>query len=115
MRSFAPLLAPLACSIAILLGRADGVEIQKLNNVDALSLGTSWNGGLVPGPADVALFDSAVSAPFNLPLGGDLSLMGIRVTNVVGTRNAATTNVTVSNASSANTLTIGSAGIDLSA
>ena len=48
-------------------------------------------------------------------LGGDLSVLGLKVTNVGGTTNAATTMVGFQNTGSANTLTIGSAGIDLGA
>jgi autotransporter-associated beta strand protein len=92
---------------------AEGVEIFKANNTTALNLPASWTGGVVPGPLDVATWNSAITAPHAVAIGGDLSWDGIRVTDVGGTRNG-TNNVTITSASSANTLTIGAAGIDMS-
>jgi autotransporter-associated beta strand protein len=109
------LAAPLLGSIATLLP-ASGAEVQKANNTSALNTAASWTGGVVPGAADVALWNSTVSIPNNSPLGGDLAWLGIRIADVSGTRNqASANNVTISNASSANTLTLGSAGIDMGA
>lgn len=115
---FARAFWPLSGSIALLCAAAQGAEISKLQNNIALNLAGAWNGGAVPGPADVMLWDSLFTTPTlaaNLsPLGGDLSVQGLRVTNVGGAANAATTMVGFNNASAANTLTIGSAGINLS-
>src|SRR3954454_2547578 len=99
---------PRAGSIAFLLAPpAEAIDISKTSNTDALNLGSSWNGGVGPSAIDVALFDSAITGPLVAPLGGDLAWQGIRVSNVAGGRNAAN-NVTIGNAGSANTLSLGS-------
>src|SRR5688500_10740568 len=104
---------PLVGSIAALLP-AHAVDRQKANNGSDLTTAPSWVNGLIPGPADVALWDATVVAPNSSLLGGDTSWMGIRVSDVGGARNAAN-NIIIANAGSVNTLTIGSSGIDMSA
>lgn len=110
-------------SYCLLLGLqavSQGAEFPKLFNNTALNLGGAWDaGGAVPGAADVmlwnSLFPDTVSSVAALsPLGGDLSVQGIKVTNVGGAPNLAGRYVGFGNASSANTLTLGSAGIDMS-
>lgn len=110
-------------SYCLLLGLqavSQGAEFPKLFNNTALNLGGAWDaGGAVPGAADVmlwnSLFPDTVSSVAALsPLGGDLSVQGIKVTNVGGTRNLGGRYVGFGNAFSANTLTLGSAGIDMS-
>src|SRR5688572_5024126 len=113
-----PLAAPLVGSIALLLpGMA--ADIQKANNSDALNLTSSWTGGALPGINDVAVWDATsftAGALASQPiLGADASWFGIRIGNVPGAANAATTMVGIQNAGSANTLTIGAGGIDMSA
>ena len=116
-----PLIVPLLGSIALLLAPAQGAEITKLNNAFALNLTTAWNGGVVPGVNDVILWNSTFTAvvPRTVgqlsSMGADLSVQGLKVTNVAGAPNAATLGVGIQNALSANTLTIGTGGIDLSA
>lgn len=44
----------------------------KANNSDNLNLISSWTNNLAPGTADVALFDSTVTTPITVALGGDL-------------------------------------------
>ncbi len=104
--------------LILCLQQVQAAEIAKLPNNNALNLGTAWNGGVVPGASDVALWDS--TGPFpntaaNQPImGGDLNFQGIKVTSVGGTINATNSMVGYQNAASANTLSIGTGGIDLS-
>lgn len=81
------------------------IDVIKANNTDNLNLGTSWTGGTAPGVADVAVWESTVAAANTVALGTDLSWQGIRVANPGG--------LVTLNAGS--TLTLGNAGIDLSA
>lgn len=106
------------CLLFCLQAISQGAEIPKLFNNTALNLGGAWDGGAVPGPADVMLWNSTFvdtlsSVPALSPLGGDLSVQGIKVTDVGGTRNVALRYIGFSNALSANTLTLGAAGIDM--
>jgi autotransporter-associated beta strand protein len=108
------------CLLLCLQAVSHGAEFPKLFNNTALNLGGSWDaGGSVPGAADVMLWNSTFvdtlsSVAALSPLGGDLSVQGIKVTDVGGTRNVAARYVGFSNALSANTLTLGAAGIDMS-
>ncbi|GAA5117793.1 autotransporter-associated beta strand repeat-containing protein [Luteolibacter yonseiensis] len=113
------LAAPISYCMLLCLQAVQGVEIPKLFNNTALNLPGAWTGNVVPGPSDVAVWNDQGPPPVNAtgnlsPLGGDLSISGIKVTNVTGTRNAATTYTGYNNASSTNTLTIGAGGIDSS-
>ena len=75
----------------------------------------------MPGPGDVVIFDSTLYLGTNAntinpaPLGGNLSILGIRVAGPVLGQADGKNGIVITNASSANTLTIGTAGIDLSA
>ena len=104
--------------LILCLQQVQAAEIAKLPNNNALNLGTAWNGGVVPGASDVALWDSNGPLPntaANQPImGGDLNFQGIKVTSVGGTINTANSMVGYQNAASANTLSIGTGGIDLS-
>jgi hypothetical protein len=119
MNALARSIVPLIGSVAILLPAARGADIVKANNADALNLGTSWTGGIVPGPGDTLLWNNtsftAGAIATGPQLGANLSLLGIRITNPPGAANAAATGVAIQNTGSANTLTIGSGGFDLSA
>jgi autotransporter-associated beta strand protein len=84
---------------------ATAQDIIKANNTDALNLGTSWVGGSVPGVGNVAVWDSTVTAANSTNLGGATSWQGIRIANPGGA-------VTINNAS-ADTLTLGGSGIDM--
>ncbi len=98
----------LSLGIATLLGAASdtrAIDVTKNDNSDPLNVGTSWVGGAVPGPGDVALWNNVVTSANTVSLGGDLNFGGIRITNPGGA-------VTI-NAGS--TLTLGSSGIDMSA
>ncbi len=54
-------------------------EISKADNADALNLGSSWVGGVVPGMNDVATWDAALTASRTYTLGDDLSWLGFAV------------------------------------
>jgi autotransporter-associated beta strand protein len=112
-------LAVLTGSISLLLTHTQAADLSRANNnTSALNTTGAWAGGVVPTLNDVMLWDNTFTLPVaaaNLPqLGGDMSVLGIKVTNVGGTLNAATTQVGFQNTSSGNTLTIGASGIDLS-
>ncbi|MEK7951171.1 beta strand repeat-containing protein [Luteolibacter soli] len=77
--------------------------IDKADNADNLNLTSSWNGGVVPGSNDLASWFNLTGAN-TVSLGADLSLKGIAISSTGG---AVTLN-------GANTLTIGSSGLDLS-
>jgi autotransporter-associated beta strand protein len=80
-------------------------DVIKANNADTLGLGTSWAGGVAPTSGDVAVWNSTVTGANTVALGGELSWQGIRIANPTGA-------VTIS---AGNTLTLGTAGIDMSA
>jgi autotransporter-associated beta strand protein len=105
-------------SISLCLSVAQAAEIAKLQNTNQLDNGASWSGGIVPGAEDVMLWDATYTTPGAstslAQIGSSLSVSGLKVTNVGGARNAATTMVGFQNTSSSATLTIGAAGIDLS-
>jgi autotransporter-associated beta strand protein len=105
-------------SISLCLSVAQAAEIAKLQNTNQLDFGASWSGGVVPGADDVMLWNSIFTTPGTAAslaqMGSSLSVSGVRVTNVGGTRNVANTMVGFQNTGSSATLTIGAAGIDLS-
>jgi len=107
--------------ISILLPRNGLADVTKANNSTALTNTLSWVSGTVPGAGDVAVFDSTLDLHSfaNLanpaPLGGNLSLLGIRVAGPILGQADGENGICITNASSANTLTLGTAGIDLSA
>lgn len=109
----------LASGLIVVSAAAPAAEIAKLQNTAALNDPAAWTGNVVPGAGDVMLWNSSFTAPGAIgtmsQLGGNLSVQGVKVTDVGGTRNAGTTVVGFQNTGSANTLTVGSAGIDLSA
>jgi autotransporter-associated beta strand protein len=109
---FPPPFLPLIGSIALVLP-ASAAQIKKANNGSDLNTGASWLNAAVPGPGDVAVWDATVIAPNSSLLGADTTWMGILISDVGGTRNGAN-NVTIANAGSANTLTLGAAGVDMS-
>lgn len=58
--------------------------ISKANNTDDLNLSSSWIGGVVPGAADFAQWDSVVTGPNSTALGANLTWRGIRILNPGG-------------------------------
>lgn len=104
-RSWLPIVA--VCSV--LPGLQAG-EVQKASNSNDLNLATSWTGGVVPGENDVMVIDSTLTLTRSALLGDDLSWAGIKMTNPT-----AGTTFTISSTTTSNkTLTLGSAGIDMS-
>ena len=96
----------LAISLAVLAlipAAAHAATRTKQNDTDNLNLASSWD--TLPGAADIAQWDSAVTAANTTVLGADLSWAGIKI---VGPGGAVAIN-------SGNTLTVGTSGIDLSA
>jgi autotransporter-associated beta strand protein len=105
-------------------------EIRKANNNTNLNLSGSWQNGTIPGASDVMVWDSLVTstwepdisttdasdpAPALAALGADRSVAGIKVGLVGGTRHQDGRVIGFENPGSANTLTLGSSGIDMSA
>lgn len=86
---------------------AHAATISKANNNTALNVDTSWVGLVVPGVNDIATWDSAILANRSNVLGANLSWAGIAITNV----SASGASLTIGGA---NTLTLGSSGIDMS-
>lgn len=91
-------------SLAFIQFTAHAATVSKANNGDDLNLTTSWTGAVAPGAADIAQWDSTVTSANSSLLGADLSVSGISVTSPGGT-------VTLR---AGNTLTVGTAGIDMS-
>ena len=90
---------------------SQAAEIIKTNDANALNAGGSWVGGIAPGTADVAVFNNTMTSALNPAIGGNISWQGIKVTNpsaAVGVYNTGT-------GTSGSILTLGSAGIDMSA
>ena len=78
--------------------------ITKKAGTANLNRKQSWVGNKVPGAADIALWDATVTTANTVGLGGNVSWLGLRITNPGGL-------VTITNGF---TLTLGSAGIDMS-
>ena len=79
---------------------------SKANNTLDLDLPNSWTTAIVPGPADLSLWDANITTANTTTIGSGVSFSGIRITNPVG-------NVAIQPGSSGN-LTLGSQGIDMS-
>ncbi len=90
---------------------SQAAEIIKTNDANALNVGGSWVGGVAPGTADVAVFNNTMTSALNPAIGGNISWQGIKVTNpsaAIGVYNTGT-------GTGGNILTLGSAGVDMSA
>ena len=94
----------LGCAITALLlsSSAQAATRIKANNANDLNLATSWD--TLPGVADIASWTSTVTTANTVALGADLNWSGISIVGPGGL-------VTIS---AGNTLTLGSAGIDMS-
>ena len=114
-------LVPLLGAGLFLSQPCGAADISKTNNSTALTNGSSWTGGKAPTAGDVVVFGTNVNLNSfcdginPAPLGGNLSVLGIRVAGPVLGQLDGENGVSITNASSANLLTIGTAGIDLSA
>jgi fibronectin-binding autotransporter adhesin len=96
----------LTCSLG-----SQAAEIVKTNDGNALNLGTSWVGGNAPGSADVAFFDNTIKTAFTPAIGGNIAWQGIKVTDA----EAAVAIYNTGTGTTGSVLTLGSAGIDMSA
>ncbi len=107
------LLTPIAAFIPV----AHAADVFKANNADNLDLTTSWVGGSLPTATDVAVFDSTVtgipvdpeSGWFLMKYPSAASWQGIRVNNAINDLAIDSFGFALP------ALTLGSAGIDLSA
>ena len=109
IRSLSSLIAGcVVLMLAVLAGiqPARAAVIVKANNTANLNLGTSWVGGVVPGAGDVAAWDSTVTGANATSLGASTNWLGIKILNPGGL---------VQINADGNTLTNGTAGIDMSA
>ena len=95
--------ATLVAVAVIAFGTSHAADVIKANNTNALNLGTSWASGTAPTTTDIGVWNNTVTAANTVALGGDLSWQGIRLQSPGG-------KVTITGA--ANTLTLGSAGIN---
>ncbi|MES2923566.1 MAG: hypothetical protein V4819_18570, partial [Verrucomicrobiota bacterium] len=96
----------LSAALGLMLGlvsSACAATIQKANNSADLNLPASWTDGVVPGSQDVARWNSILAGGNFTNLGADLSWQGITVLDPGG-------GVIIGGA---NTLTLGTAGIDM--
>jgi fibronectin-binding autotransporter adhesin len=100
-------------ALALVGGAAtvQAASIVKANNTDNLDLGSSWVGGVVPGAADMGVWNSTVAGANATVLGNNLMWSGIQVLNPGG---AVTIGATTTNANAGATLTLGTGGIDMS-
>ena len=105
----------------IILPLSSSADVTKANNSTALTNNASWVLGAAPGTSDVVILNNTLFLGTNAntispaPLGGNLSVLGIRVAGPVLGQADGKNGIVITNASSANTLTIGTFGIDLSA
>ena len=80
--------------------------ITRLDNANALNLGTAWSGGVAPGTGDIATW-AGITTNVSTNLGGSVSWGGVALTS------AQTSNIVFGGGIAA-TLTLGTSGIDLS-
>jgi autotransporter-associated beta strand protein len=82
--------------------------IDKLENADALNLGTSWDGGVVPDANDIARWPLATSANMANDIGAPWTVGGIVVSNGNGSTSYDSKSVTINGS---DTLTLGQGGV----
>ncbi len=95
-----------AAVLLLICSATDAATVRKANNNNALNKNNSWSTG-VPTSADIASWDSLVTSANTAAIGGNLSWLGIQITNPGGL-------VTI-NGTAGRTLTLGSGGINMSA
>ena len=87
-----------------LAGPLQAALVPKADNAEALSAAASWAGGVAPGAADVAVFDSRLAQPGPFTLGASLAWAGLRI-------EAPAADLVFAAGS---TLSLGASGLDLS-
>jgi len=95
-----PLLRTLVLS-SIFISPSFADTIIKANNTSALNLAASWTTGITPTAADIATWDSTVTAANTVAIGADASWSGLSVQSPGGAVSITGTN----------TLTLGTAGL----
>src|SRR5262245_60625767 len=100
------------CGLLSAISGASAANVIKANNTDDLNLGTSWLGGSTPSSGDVAVWQNTVLGANTTLLAANTNWSGVRVLDPGG---LVTIDATATNANAGATLTLGSAGIDLSA
>ena len=105
-----------ALLLAIVLAAMSGLSawassIVKANNSDNLDLTTSWTNGVVPGVADIAQWDTNVTAANSTLLDTNATWGGIQILNPGG---PVTISATSTNLNTGATLTLNGNGIDMS-
>ena len=91
-------------AVALTALTVPAATIVKTNNTDNLNLGSSWVGGVAPTSADIAQWDSTVTAANSVALGANANWAGIKIMTPSGA-------VTLTAGS---TLDLAASGIDLS-
>jgi fibronectin-binding autotransporter adhesin len=79
--SLAQLAGLLGALIFFMPSLSRGADIEKANNYDDLSDGSSWVGGVAPGPADYAVFDSIFNEQVQVYDDGINNWLGLIVTD----------------------------------
>jgi fibronectin-binding autotransporter adhesin len=100
------LLLCVVASLLALLSVARGAVIQKLDDANLLTDANAWTGAVAPGGADVALWDGTYSVTNAWALGVPASWAGISLGGTLAQ------SIFIND--SANTLSLGGSGIDLS-
>lgn len=104
--------------LLLCLPKAGAVDRTKNSSTTAnINTTAAWTGAVVPGPADVGVWSSTSAGPTTAgslpPQNGDMDVSGFRIANVGGVQDDQTM-VGFRNASSANTVTLGAGGINMS-
>jgi fibronectin-binding autotransporter adhesin len=94
-----------AIAALAIAANVSAANVTKADNTDNLNLGSSWTGNVPPTSADVAVWDSTVTAANTVNLGATTNWAGIQILNPAGA-------VSITNAST--TLIIGASGVDTS-
>src|SRR5512137_831155 len=105
MKNKTRFLFPLVTVAMVCAASSASADVYKADNTTPLNDPGSWTGGVVPTSSDVAVWDSTVTTANNAPLGGDTNWAGIKILSPGGL-------VTIG--TNANTLTLGTGGIDMS-
>ncbi len=101
--------APLVFALLLagaMSSEAQTTPITKANSFTSLTTGSDWQGGIAPGPNNIAVWDSTVAGPDTEALGANTNWAGIQILNPGGP-------VTISNDGFTNTLgTVGIVGLN---
>ncbi|HEV2692172.1 MAG TPA: hypothetical protein VG347_04690, partial [Verrucomicrobiae bacterium] len=93
-----------AALLCLSIASTRAASVTNADNTTTLNLGGSWVGGTAAGAGDVAVWNNVVQANTTKALGANLSWSGIQILDPLG----------LISVSAGNTLTLGTAGVDLS-